>query len=72
MALTPGEIEWLKEAQKQISLDERAEADVNSMRAYRGREEELQNFEITQEQVDMMWNEFGISWIINWNRPISL
>lgn len=60
MALSPELKEWLKEAQKPMSLDERAEADVRSMRANMGREEELSNFEITQEQVDTMWNEFGI------------
>lgn len=60
MALSPEEIEWLKEAQKPMSLDERAEADVRSMRANIGKIKELTDFEITQEQVDIMKNEFGI------------
>lgn len=37
MALSPELNEWLKEAQKPMSLDERAEADVRSMRANIGR-----------------------------------
>lgn len=60
MALTPEEIEWLKEAQKPMSMEEKSDADISSLGAYIGREEELTNFEITQEQVDTMWNEFGI------------
>ena len=58
--LTPEEIEYYKEAQKPMSIDEKSSSYTASMRGMLGKEDELTNFEITQEEVDRMRNEFGI------------
>lgn len=58
--LTPEEIEFLKEAKEPMSIDEKSSSYTESMRAMLGKEDELLNFEITQEEVDRMKKEFGI------------
>lgn len=58
--LSPEEIDFLKEAQKPMSIDEKSSSYTESMSAMLGKEDELLNFEITQEEVDRMKKEFGI------------
>lgn len=57
--LSPEEIEFLKEAKKPMSIEEKSTSYTESMWAMLGKEDELLNFEITQEEVDRMKNEFG-------------
>lgn len=60
MALSPEEIEWLKEASKPMSIEEKANSNEESYENILGKEDELINFEFTQEQKNKMKKEFGI------------
>lgn len=58
--MTPELKEYLKEAQKPMTMEERSDSEERTLGFYVGREKELSNFEITQEEIDRMKNEFGI------------
>ncbi len=60
MPLSPELKEYLKEASKPMTLEERSDSDMESLRLLIGKEKELTDFKFTQEQIDRMKNEFGI------------
>lgn len=65
--LSPEEIEFIKEAQIPMIMEERSDSEERTIGYYVGREKELSNFEITQEEIDRAKNEFGID--ISPNKP---